>query len=162
MFLYLKKIDLYTQQLFFKDRKILFNWEKHLLMETAWIKTLFSLASPAAAVETKAPRRWPALKHKADSFLCASAPVSLTMASHTLPAHSFFLHSLQSPGREHAWERKPPHLPARVPQKRAGNQEEQTTVTCRMEPAAHKGKAHRGDFGFPEPPHFFCAGQGSF
>jgi len=74
------------------------------------------------------------------------------MAFHTLPAHPSFMLSLLSPVREeHCWETKPPCLPARVSQKRADNQEEQTTVTCRMELAVHctKGKTAQGIFWLP-------------
>lgn len=49
-------------------------------------------------------------------------------------------------GRKSLW------LPAVVPQKRIYNQEEQTTVTFRMEPAGHhtQGKTAQRYLGFPE------------
>lgn len=91
--------------------------------------------------------------HEACSLSCASAPVSLTMAFRMLPAHSSFLHSPLSPGREHCQERKPP-LPSlqESPRRRL--------ITRKKKPqglagwsqlcTAHKGKKHRGYFGFPE------------
>lgn len=80
------------------------------------------------------------------SFLCLS-----DHSFHSSPYSSLFpalthLQEGSTAGKKSLW------LPAVVPQKRIYNQEEQTTVTDRMEPAGHRtqGKTTQAHLGCPE------------
>lgn len=114
--------------------------------ETIWIKIQSSLASCPAAGEPKGPRKETTLTQENESAFC----VSLTTAFTLLPAHPSFLHSLIC--RKGALQEKKALTPCSIPQKRIYNQEEQTTVTYRMEPAGHRtqGKTAQAYLGCPE------------
>lgn len=153
----LKKVSLNTTMTFHaKQYRKKFNWKNICSWrETNWIKILSSLASCPAAGEPKGQRKWPTLTQESESALC----VPLTMAFTPLPAHSSFLHSLIC--RKGAWlEEKSSACLQLFPRRGLINQEEQTTVTFRMEPAGHHtGKTARGYLCCPEQDTSFVLHQ---
>lgn len=109
-------------------------------------------------LQQESPRGWESGQpyHKGVNELCVSLWPWLLLLSLLIPSCT---HS--SAGRKHCRKKKPLSPCSRTPQKRIYNQEEQTIVTFRMEPAGHhiQGKTAQGFLGYPEQDTSFLLHQ---